>query len=160
MRPRPTLPLLAAAALAALSACKSNARPPALGETISIAQPGGGVAQLFAQGTVMPASATEAFTTAKDDEKRLVVNVVRGNGRKVEALGSEGWWAVDGVTPGPAGTAKVQITFELDAQGQLSVAARQEERKLAVKRLEKDTDKLKPSPLLEPDDEEDSVEDE
>ena len=62
--------LVLAAAVAV--ACKSSARPPSLDEAISVEQPGGSAAQLFSQGTEIPTSATEMFTTAKDDEPLVI----------------------------------------------------------------------------------------
>jgi hypothetical protein len=50
------------------------------------------------------------------------------------------------------------VTFEVDAQGQLSLSAREDDQRLTVKRVEKE-DKLAASPLTEPDDEEDVEDD-
>lgn len=148
---------LALAALLVLG-CKSSSRPPALGDAISIEQPGGSASQLFTQGSEIPTSATESFTTAKDGEKRLFVHVLRGAGHTADKLHSEGWWEIEGVSGAKAGEPRVLITFEVDAQGQLALTAREEDRRLAVKKLEK-ADKLAPSPLTEPDDEEDVEDD-
>lgn len=142
-------------AASAVAACKSSARPPALGEAISVEQPGGSASQLFSQGSEIPTSATESFTTAKDGEKRLALHVLRGSGRTAGQLRSEAWYEVDGVGAARAGEPRVLVTFEVDAQGQLSLSAREEDRKLPVKKLEKAPEKLSPSPLTEPDDEED-----
>ncbi len=141
-----------------LCACKKDARPPSLGEAISVEQPGGSVSQLITQGSEIPTSATESFTTAKDGDKRILVHVLRGAGRTAEKLHSDGWWEVEGITPGKAGEPRVLITFEVDAQGQLAVSAREEARKLTVKKLDK-AEKLVASPLTEPDDDEDAVDD-
>jgi molecular chaperone DnaK len=145
--------------LVLVAACKKESRPPSLGEALSVEQPGGSVAQLVSQGSEIPTSATESFTTAKDDERRLVIHVLRGTGRTAGKLHSDGFWTVDGVGPAKAGEPHVMVTFELDAQGQLSVQAREEDRRLAVRKLEK-SDKLAPSPLSEPDDDEDAEQDE
>jgi molecular chaperone DnaK (HSP70) len=140
------------------AACKSSSRPPALGEAISVEQPGGSASQLFTQGSEIPTSATESFTTAKDGDKHLLIHVLRGAGRTADKLHSDGWYEVEGVSTAKAGEPRVMVTFEIDAQGQLGLAAREEDRRLAVKKLEK-ADKLKPSPLTEPDDDEDAEED-
>ncbi len=143
-----------------LSACKKDARPPSLGEAISVEQPGGSVSQLFTQGSEIPTSATESFTTAKDGDKRVVIHVLRGSGRTSDKLHSDSWWEVEGVTSGKAGEPRVLVTFEVDPQGQLGLTAREEDRKLAVKRFEKSaSDKLLASPLTEPDDDEDTEDD-
>ena len=146
------------AALLALVGCKKSSRPPALGEALAVEQPGGSVTQLIAQGTEIPTSATESFTTSRDDERRLAIHVLRGSGRTASKLQSEGWWTVDGVQPGRAGEPRVYVTFEVDAQGGLAVSARQEDHKLKVSRADEDQ-KLKPAALTEPDESEDSEED-
>jgi molecular chaperone HscA len=145
--------------LVLLFACKKDARPPSLGEPVSVEQPGGSVAQLFSQGSEIPTSATESFTTRKDGEKHVLIHVLRGAGRTADKLHSDGWWTVEGVNSAKAGEARVMVTFELDAQGQVSLQAREDERRLAVKRVERGADKLAPSPLTEPDDEEDLEQD-
>ncbi|HWC73496.1 MAG TPA: Hsp70 family protein [Gemmatimonadales bacterium] len=143
----------------ALAGCKSESRPPALGESIAVEQPGGSATQLIEQGTEIPTSATEAFTTSRDDEARIAVHVVRGNGRTAGKLRSEGWWTIDGVTPGRAGEPQILVTFEVDGQGRLGVSARQDERKLKVTRVDSSEAKLKPAALVEPEDADESEED-
>jgi molecular chaperone DnaK len=141
------------------AACKKEARPPSLGEAISVEQPGGSASQLFSQGSEIPTGATESFTTAKENDKRLYLHVLRGAGRTAAALHSEGWWEVDGVAPAPAGEPRVMVTFEVDAQGHLALSAREEDRRLTVKKLDAAPAKAAPSPLTEPDDDEDVEED-
>jgi molecular chaperone DnaK (HSP70) len=146
------------AILLVAAACKRQGRPPSLGEAISVEQPGGSASQLFSQGSEIPTSATESFTTSKDNEKRLFVHVLRGAGRTAANLKSEAWWEVDGVSPARAAEPRVMVTFEVDAQGHLSLSAREEDRRLSVKKLD-DVPKAAPSPLAEPDDDEDLEED-
>jgi len=141
------------------AACKKETRPPSLGEALSVEQPGGSVAQLVGQGTEIPTSATEAFTTAKDDEKRLHVHVLHGAGKTADKLRSDGWWTIDGVQPAKAGEAKIMVTFDLDAQAQLTISAREDDRKLSVKKIDKVPEKLAASPLSEPDDSDDADDD-
>src|SRR5215475_7986027 len=103
-------------ALLILAGCKREVRPPALGEAISVEQPGGSVSQLFTQGSEIPTSATESFTTARDDETRIFIHVLRGAGKSAHALPSDGWYSVDGLEPQKAGDPRVMVTFEVDAQ--------------------------------------------
>jgi molecular chaperone DnaK (HSP70) len=147
------------AGVLALAGCKRSSRPPALGEAVAVEQPGGSATQLIAQGSEIPTSATESFTTARDDERRLAIHVLRGTGRTAGKLQSEGWWLIDGVQPGKAGEPRVHVTFEVDAQGGLAVSARQQEHKLKVSRTDPGDGKLKPAPLAEPDDSEDAEDD-
>jgi molecular chaperone DnaK (HSP70) len=141
-----------------LGACKKDAPPPALGEAISVAQPGGSASELFTRGSEIPTSATESFTTGQDGEQRIFIHVLRGEGNTASALHSDGWYGVDGVAKGKAGEPRVMVTFEIDAQGRLSVTARQDARRLAVRRMEK-LDHAQPSPLTEPDDDDDPEDD-
>ena len=141
-----------------LVACKKDTRPPSLSEAISVEQPGGSASQLFTQGSEIPTSATESFTTARDDEKRLLIHVLRGAGRTAGGLNSDGWYSVDGLSSSKAGEPRVMVTFEVDAQGQLALTAREEDRRLSVKKLEGQS-KMTPSPLTEPDDDEDADDD-
>jgi molecular chaperone DnaK (HSP70) len=145
--------------LVLLAACKKETRPPSLGEPLSVEQPGGSVAQLFSQGSEIPTSATESFTTKKDGEKHILIHILRGAGRTADKLHSDGWWMVDGLNSAKAGEPRVLVTFELDGQGQVSLSAREDERRLAVKKVDKGEGKLAPSPLTEPDDDEDLDED-
>jgi len=144
--------------LLSLASCKKETRPPALGEAVSVEQPGGSVTQLIGQGSEIPTSATESFTTSRDDERKLAIHVLRGAGRTADKLHSEGWWVVDGLTPGRAGEARVMVTFEVDAQGGLNVSARQEDRKLKVSKVDSEA-KLKPASLSEPDDDGEDAQD-
>src|SRR5262249_56076060 len=98
-------------ALLFVAACKREARPPSLGEAISVEQPGGSASQLFTQGSEIPTSATESFTTGKDNEKRLYVHVLRGAGRTAAALHSDAWWEVEGISPARAADPPPITTF-------------------------------------------------
>ena len=53
----------------------------------------------------------------------------------------------------------VMVTFEVDAQGQLALTAREDDRRLAVRKVDKGVAPMAPSPLTEPDDDEDAEED-
>jgi hypothetical protein len=143
---------LALLALIASSACSHSGAPPSLGDLISVEQAGGGATQLIASGTQLPTSATESFTTAHDGDKKLYIHVLRGSAKKAGKLTSDGWWTVDGVPDAAAGVARVFVTFELDAKGDLTLSARQDAVKLKAARLDKLPDGQKPSPLTEPDD--------
>jgi len=142
--------------LLAVAACKREARTSRLGEAIAVEQPGGSSSQLFDEGDEIPVSATESFTTSRDGERRIVVHVLRGAGMRAGSLRSDAWYAVEGMTESRAGEPRVLVTFEVDAQGQLSLSAREDERRLSVKKVDKQ-DHV--SPLTEPDDDDDSDED-
>lgn len=139
--------------LLALAACKKEARPQFLHEAILVEQPGGSSSELFDEGSEIPVSATESFTTAKDGDRRIVIHVLRGSGKSSR---SDAWYGVDGIGEARAGEPRVLVTFELDAQGQLALTAREDERRLSVRKVDKQ-DHV--SPLTEPDDDDDSEDD-
>ena len=85
--------------------------------------------------------------------------MLRGAGRTASGLHSEAWWEIDGVSPARAGEPRVMVTFEVDAQGHLALSAREDDRRLSSKKLENAPGKAAPSPLTEPDDDEDIEED-
>jgi molecular chaperone HscA len=152
---------LAALVLAGGESCKKSAPPPALGEPVSVEQPGGGATELIERGSEMPTSATESFTTLHDGDRRIAVHVLRGAGRRVQKLRDAGWWIVDGVSATRAGQPRVLVTFEVDAQGTLSVTAREGDRKLRVAKADEAASaSLAPAPLSEPDDDETDADDE
>jgi molecular chaperone DnaK len=148
-----------AVGLLLLGGCTKDSRPASLGDGLSVEQPGGGATQLLGPGTQLPTSATESFTTARDHEQKLYVHVLRGGGKKASSLDSVGWWAVEGLSDANAGQARAIVTFELDGKGDLTISAREEDRKLKVTKVES-PGKLTASPLTEPDDDDESVEEE
>jgi molecular chaperone DnaK (HSP70) len=147
--------------VAVAPACKKGMPPPSLGEAVSVEQPGGAATELIERGSEIPTSATESFTTVRDAERRIAVHVVRGAGRSAQKLRDQGWWVVDGVSGGRAGQPRVLVTFEVDAQGALSVSAREGDRKLRVAKVD-DADRttLAAAPLAEPDEDDDAGDDE
>jgi molecular chaperone DnaK (HSP70) len=158
VRPTAARDLRAAAAflILALAACTTK-RPASLAEPLGVEQPGGTVSQLVAQGSELPTSATESFTTARDGETRLQLHVVRGAGKSAGKLTSEGWWEVGEVSAAKAGEAKVVVTFELDARGQLAVSARENNRRLPATKLGEAPGDVTLSPLTEPDDQDEAA---
>lgn len=147
-----TRSLLFGLVVVAAFGCTTRAKS-SLGEALAIEQPGGSVAQLIAQGSELPSSATESFTNGKDDDRKLFVHVLRGSGRTAAKLHSDGWYSVDGLSQAKAGQARVMVTFDVDGQGALKISARQEDRKLSVHKLDALPERTPtPAPLTEPDD--------
>jgi len=151
---------LAALLLAGGEACKKTAPPPSLGEPLGVEQPGCSATELIERGSEIPTSATESFTTLRDGDRRIAVHVLRGAGRSAQKLRDEGFWVVDGVSGGRAGQPRVLVTFEIDAQGALSVTAREGNRRLRVSKADEgERATLVPAQLSEPDEDEDAADD-
>lgn len=155
----PRWALAPAAALAALALAQAGCpprRPAALAEPLSVEQPGGTVSQLVAQGSELPTSATESFTTSRDGETALLLHLLRGAGHAASGLSSDGFWMVEEVAADRAGVPLVLVTFELDARAQVSVSAREGARRLPVRRLAAPPPGTPPARLSEPDEPDDS----
>ena len=165
MKPMPSVQVLrglcACALLIALAACTQSGRPPTLDDGLSVEQPGGGATKLLAAGDQLPTSATESFVTSKDEETRLYIHVLRGANKKASALKSDGWWVVDGLSSAAAGLIRAHVTFNVDEKQQVTVIAREEDRKLKVSKADpKAQSKMSAARLSEPDDDDDGVDEE
>ena len=151
----------AALTLFASAACTQSGRPPTLDDGLSVEQPGGAATKLVPPAYLLPTSATESFVTSKDDETRLYVHVLRGVNKKSAENKSDAWWVIDGLSSAAAGLVRAQVTFEVDAKQQVNVTAREDDRKLKVSKVDpKATARLSAAALLEPDDDDDGVEEE
>lgn len=156
--PLRVLAALVAGALAQ-AACAPR-RPASLAEPLSVEQPGGTVSQLVAQGSELPTSATESFTTSRDGETTLLLHLVRGPGHAAARLSSEGFWMVEEVPAARAGAPLVLVTVELDARAQITVSAREGARRLPVRKLAAAPPGAPLARLSEPDEPDDSGDDE
>jgi molecular chaperone HscA len=86
---------------------------------------GGVVERLIARNSTIPAGAKQEFTTFADNQTGLDVHVVQGERDTVEHCRSLARFVLRGLPPGPAGMARIEITFLVDADGILRVMARE-----------------------------------
>jgi molecular chaperone DnaK len=87
---------------------------------------GGAVSKLIQRNTPIPAQATEHFTTYADDQTGIDFNVVQGERELARDCRSLGRFELAGIPPMPAGLPRVAVRFALDADGILTVSAREE----------------------------------
>ena len=85
---------------------------------------GGVVAKLIHRNTTIPASASETFTTAVDGQQNVLIHVVQGERELVKDCRSLARFDLRNIDPMPAGLAKVEVRFLIDANGILNVTAR------------------------------------
>jgi molecular chaperone HscA len=86
---------------------------------------GGVVEKLVPRNSTIPARATQEFTTHADGQTAIVVHVVQGERELARDCRSLARFTLRGIPPLPAGAARVEIAYDVDADGILHVSARE-----------------------------------
>ncbi|MBP9771901.1 MAG: molecular chaperone DnaK [Candidatus Pacebacteria bacterium] len=85
----------------------------------------GGVAtKLIEKNTTVPASKSQTFSTASDNQTSVEIHVVQGERPMATDNKTLGQFILDGIPPAPRGMPQVEVTFDLDANGILTVKAK------------------------------------
>jgi len=92
--------------------------------SLGIELEGGHMSTLIKRSTAIPCSKTREYTTVEDFQTQIDVCVYEGERPHVSGNNKLGEFSVEGLYRGKAGEAKVDVTFALDANGILSVSAR------------------------------------
>jgi molecular chaperone DnaK len=96
----------------------------ALPLSIAIETIGGVSTILIPRGTKLPTSLTETFSTGADDQQSVEVHILQGERPMVKDNRSLGRFQLTGIPQAPRGVPQIEVTFEIDASGVLSVRAR------------------------------------
>jgi molecular chaperone DnaK len=91
--------------------------------TLGIETLGGVSTPLIPRNTTIPTSKSQVFSTAADNQTQVEINVLQGERPMAADNKSLGRFILDGIPPAPRGVPQVEVTFDIDASGILSVKA-------------------------------------
>jgi molecular chaperone DnaK len=92
--------------------------------TLSIETLGGVATPMIAKNTTVPTAKTQVFSTAADNQTSVEVHVLQGERPMASDNKTLARFILDGIPPSPRGVPQVEVSFDIDANGILSVAAK------------------------------------
>ncbi len=93
--------------------------------SLGIETMGGVATKLIERNTTIPSSRAQIFSTAADNQTSVEVHVVQGERAMAGDNKSLGRFMLDGILPSPRGVPQIEVTFDIDANGILSVKAKE-----------------------------------
>lgn len=92
--------------------------------TLGIETLGGVATPMIPRNTTIPTSKTEVFSTAADNQTQVEIHVSQGERPLSADNKSLGRFILDGIPPAPRGVPQIEVTFDMDASGILTVTAK------------------------------------
>jgi molecular chaperone DnaK len=85
---------------------------------------GGGFVKMIERGATVPCRRTRVFTTTADNQTKVEIHVLQGERELSKANKSLARFELVGIPPAPAGTPKIEVAFDIDSNGIVSVSAK------------------------------------
>ena len=85
---------------------------------------GGVSTKVIEKNTTIPTKKSQVFSTAQDNQNAVNINVSQGERQLAKDNKSLGNFMLDGIPPAPKGMPQIEVTFDIDANGILSVSAK------------------------------------
>ncbi len=85
---------------------------------------GGVMTRLIDRNTTIPTKRAQVFSTAADNQAQVEIHVMQGEREMAPANRSLGRFILDGLPPSPRGVPQIEVSFDIDANGILSVGAK------------------------------------
>jgi molecular chaperone DnaK len=84
---------------------------------------GGVTTKIIEKGTTIPVKKSQIFSTAEDNQPAVTIHVVQGEREFAKDNKSLGMFELTGIPPAPRGVPQIEVTFDIDANGILTVSA-------------------------------------
>merc|ERR1712210_74574 len=85
---------------------------------------GGVMTTIISRNTTIPVKKSETFSTAVDNQPNVEIHVLQGEREMASDNKSLGTFRLDGIPSAPRGVPQIEVTFDIDANGILSVTAK------------------------------------
>ncbi len=92
--------------------------------TLGIETLGGVFTKMIARNTTIPTKKTEIFSTASDNQPSVEIHILQGEREMASYNRTLGRFHLDGIPPAPRGIPKIEVAFDIDANGILHVSAK------------------------------------
>ncbi|OHB04928.1 MAG: molecular chaperone DnaK, partial [Candidatus Zambryskibacteria bacterium RIFCSPLOWO2_01_FULL_45_43] len=92
--------------------------------SLGIETMGGVATKLIEKNTTIPSAKSQTFSTAADNQTSVEIHIVQGERAMASDNKSLGRFILDGIPPAPRGVPQIEVTFDVDANGILSVKAK------------------------------------
>lgn len=105
--------------------------------SLGIETMGGVMTKLIAKNTTIPTRASQVFSTADDNQSAVTIHVLQGERDVASGNKSLGQFNLTDIPPAPRGTPQIEVTFDIDANGNVHVSAKDKatgkENKITIK---------------------------